>query len=147
MKFIKLIKSNKLPDILKEYQVKLADEFYQADIKLQKELEEERNRLKYDFYKDERYNKRFIVTLLESNYETLRKINDKRADEFIQNLWDKVNSKINNIEKIDLHISGRDLNGIIYGDNCNIKLETILAGGPIQRLHNRCLIKVLKKEV
>lgn len=146
MKFFKVIKSNEIPQILMEYQTKLCDEFYNSDIELQHNLKEQYNKIGRDFWKDERFNKKFYHDLLTYNNDTIRRVSEKRAKDFITDIWNKINSKINNIEKIDLHISGRDLNGIIYGDNCNIKLETILAGGPIQRLHNRCLFKVLKKK-
>lgn len=146
MKFIKVIKANELPDILKEYQLKLAEEIYQADIKFKSYLIEERNRLGHSFYTDPRYNKVFIVNLMGYNSETLKNLANKQAEGFVQKLWDKINTKINNIESVDLHINGRDLSGMVRGDNCDIRIETILAGGPIQRLHNRCLFKVLKKK-
>lgn len=146
IKNIDNIKVNKeIPQVLIDYQEKLAKEFYESDIKLKEELIKERNNLKQDFYKDPRYNKEFVTTLLESNSETLERINNKRAEDFVRNLWDRINSKINNIQEIDLSTRGGTINGFVRGDNCDIHIQTILAGGPVQRLHNRCLFKIWKK--
>lgn len=145
MKWEKLIQSSEIPQILLDYQKQLEEELYKHDVEVRNNLQEEYQKLGYNFWYKPEYNKIWVTKLLESNSETIKKESEKKAKKLVEDLWNKINSKIDNIVDIILHINGGNIEGLIIGDNCNVRIATILAGGPVQRLHNRCLVKVLKK--
>lgn len=145
MKWEKIIQSSEIPQILLDYQKQLEEELYKHDVEVRNNLKEEYKKLGYNFWYKPEYNKVWVTKLMESNSETIKKESEKKAKKFVEDLWNKINSKIDNVVDIVLHINGGNIEGLIIGDNCNVRIATILAGGPIQRLHNRCLVKVLKK--
>lgn len=78
--------------------------------------------------------------------EEFRQINEKAADDWLLDLYNRVYNITGPIvDCSDIHWGGKALNGIVVGENGSAEVETIDAGGyNIQRYHLRVLVKPLK---
>lgn len=142
------ISNEEIPQVLKEYQETLENELFEEDMRLKRMYQEDYSTLGYEKYR-QKYTGMisFADDLRYASEEKIRNTSKKRANQFITNLYRKIKEKVGNIKYCALYFNGRDINGRIYGENCDLHLTTILAGGyNIQRLHNRYLIKEVKTE-
>ena len=142
------VKEGDIPAVLKEYQQTLEEELFEEDVRLKQKFKEDYKILGYEAYCNKyKGHIAFANSLRDLPIEKIKSNSKKRAEQFVTDLYKKIKEKVGHIRYCALYFNGRDINGRIYGENCDLHLTTIVAGGyNIQRLHNRYLIKELKKE-
>ena len=143
MKFVKL--ANTIPQVFLDYQEELAQEIKESELKYIHELWHEYEKLGY---------KPFIQKYGHGSYEVMHQPKDDRLDrkcerktkQLVEKIWNKSQDKLGNVIETNIYFNGADIDGTITGENGIVELRTIIASGPIQRMHFRHLLKFYPKK-
>ena len=129
-----------IPEQLKDLQDQVAKEIAEYNIFLKKHIIADREELPYKEFKKQ-YTMMDIL-LMGKTDEEIRKDAEHEAKSWVLNLISRVEKKVGQITKWNLHLASKSLNGWVEGTRGHAKVETITAGGyNIQCLHNRVLVK------
>lgn len=136
--------ATEMPEIFRQCQQELADEWTAYDIKAREKMIEKKRELEYKEFR-ELYSYSQEEGLNRDD-EQIRSSNLRDAEAFIIDLYNRVKSVTGEVtDWTGIHYSGKALNGIVVGKSGTAHVETILAGGyNIQRLHYRVLVKTIK---
>lgn len=132
-----------MPEVFRECKEMLSKNWTEYDISKRDEMREYRKSVSWDEFR-ERYS-----YSTESSYdytdEEFKKRNDRAAEDYIIDLYNRVKGEVGEVVSWDyIHLNGKALNGFIEGENGKVEVETILAGGPIRRLHQRVILHKMK---
>jgi hypothetical protein len=130
-----------IPLIIKELQNELCNELIEQDKKLRDDIVNYfRNFGKTDTIK--KYGKVNFNMFINATDEDIERQCAKDAEYYVLDLIDRVTNKIGKITDYSkLFVNGPAINGRVFGERGSVYLETIIAGGPVQRLHYRVLLK------
>lgn len=133
-------KLDEIPQQLKQLQKQIADEIAEWRIYYREQMKKDRKEMKHeDFRKKYSYRE---TELIYKKDEEIRRQAETEAKYWILDLIARVQKKVGQITKWQLHIDYRALNGWVIGTQGKAKIETIVAGGyNIQCLHTRVLVK------
>ena len=136
--------ATEMPEIFRQCQQELADEWTQYDIAARERMKAKRAELGYkEFRKIYKFNQE---QELNKSDEEFIKSNLQSAESFIIDLYNKVKAITGDVtDWSHIRYSGKALNGLVIGKDGKAAVETIVAGGyNIQRIHYRVLVKKLK---
>lgn len=133
-----------MPEIFKQCQQELADEWTATDIKARERMRKNKQELSY-----EEFRKLYKWTQEDELNRTdaqLKEANMRTAEAFIIDLYNRVKAVTGSVtDWSHIHYGGKALNGIVKGENGTARVETIGAGGyNIQRYHLRVLVHEVK---
>ena len=133
-------KLTEIPEQLKGLQDQVAKEIAEYNIFLKKQIIADREELPYKEFKKQ-YTMMDIL-LMEKTDEEIRKDAEHEAKSWVLNLISRVENKVGQITKWNLHLASKSLNGWVEGTRGHARVETITAGGyNIQCLHQRVLVR------
>ena len=73
--------------------------------------------------------------------DELKKINKDAAKAHVLDIYRRIYEKTGEIiDYSNVTLQGHALNGLFIGKTGKVIAETIIAGGEVQRLHNRCIL-------
>jgi DNA repair exonuclease SbcCD ATPase subunit len=138
---VKQKKVTDIPLIIKELQNELYNKLIEQDKKLRDDIVNYfRNFGKTDTIK--KYGKVNFNMFINATDKDIEKLCEKDAEYYVFDLIDRVTNKIGKITDYSkLFVNGPAINGRVFGERGSVYLETIIAGGPVQRLHYRVLLK------
>lgn len=129
-----------IPEQLKDLQDQVAKEIAEYNILLKNHIIADREEL--DFKEFRKQYTMMDILLMGKTDEEIRKDAEHEAKSWVLNLVSRVEKKVGQITKWNLHLASKSLNGWVEGTRGHAKVETITAGGyNIQCLHNRVLVK------
>lgn len=132
--------NREIPESLKSYKVYLVNQWDEWDIKRRDKLAEEYRKLGYSefvkTYKFAGYNFRTLTD------EQIHQENEREAINLILDLYQRIFKYTGKVVSWEyLTIRQGHINGYVKGEQANVRVESILAGGyNIQRLHVRVLV-------
>lgn len=142
---------NKFPELFTKLQLELVDVWDKWDKERVEKLTEEYRELGYkEFSKKHHMHWSAIDELLHTNDETIHNKNLEDAKNLIINLYErvkKITGEVTNWNNIYLTQGAHGfavLNGFVEGKEGKCNVESIIAGGEVQRLHIRVLVHKLK---
>ena len=133
-----------VPEAFKEARDELVKKWVAQDIKERDIMLQKRAELPYrEFCKIWKHNQ---VEALNKTDEEFQKIEEKEADMWLLNLWNRVKDITGEVTDVTgIRWGGKGLDGIIKGKEGTAIVETIGAGGyNIQRFHLRVLVKAYR---
>lgn len=137
--------TDEVPECLKQMEQELIDEWDQFDINRKNQLLEDRKTLNHaDFSR--KYNQYERQQLAYKSDEEIKKENEKEARQQVINLYNRIKNitgEVTDWSGISLKAGARGtaaLNGVVTGVQGKARVESIVAGGPVQRLHIRVLV-------
>lgn len=142
--------SNEIPEAFKSYKDYLVQQWDEFDKKRRSRLREEYKTLGYKEF-DKKYVGclQSVLSLKNATDEEIHKENERSANSLIFDLYGRIYKYTGKVVSWDyLTISQGHINGYVEGENSNVKVESILAGGyNIQRLHVRVVVHPYDKPV
>lgn len=137
--------AKEVPEAFKEARAELVRNWTEYDIRQREQMRKDRRELDY-----KEFNKRWAYTTAEAlshTDEELRKINEREADIWLLDLYNRVKAVTGPVTDARyVSFKGKALNGIVEGEKGKAIVETITAGGyNIQRLHYRVLVHKFMK--
>ena len=130
-----------IPPIIKELQNALYKEFVDYDIEL-------RDKIQNYYIENGRtetikmYGKSLVDDLRGKSDSEIERDCAKAAEFYVLDLIHRVTKKIGKIiDYSGIYVNGPAINGVVVGERGTTRLETIIAGGAIQRTHYRVLLK------
>lgn len=137
--------TDEVPECLKQMEQGLIDEWNFFDINRKNQILEDRKNLNYaDFSR--KYNQYERQQLAYKSDEEIKKENEKEARQQVINLYNRIKNitgEVTDWSGIRLEAGARGtvaLNGIVTGVQGKARIESIIAGGPVQRLHIRVFV-------
>ena len=130
-----------IPPIIKELQNALYKELVDYDIELRDKIQ--------DYYMEngrtetiKMYGKSLVDDLRGKSDSEIERDCAKAAEFYVLDLIHRVTKKIGKIiDYSGIYVNGPAINGVVVGERGTTRLETIIAGGAIQRTHYRVLLK------
>ena len=125
--------TNKVPDVLKDLENQLAEEWTAWDLQRRDSLFGKTKQTAAEF------------TLAYMSDEDIAKACRKEAKQMVIGLYERVYSKTGKVKSwAGIRANGLQLNGVVEGESGKVSVETVYAGGyNIQRLHIRTLVHEL----
>lgn len=132
--------AKEVPEAFRQARDELVERWTEYDIQERNQMFKDSKEMEYKEYcKKYTYSRR---DYLHHTDEEFRRLNSKAADAWLIDLYYRVKAITGTItDAKNLRFAGKSLNGIVYGEDGNARVETIGAGGyNIQRYHLRVLV-------
>lgn len=138
---IELKIATEIPEAFKQARAELVERWVESDIRQREVMLQKKKELSYEEFR--KYYKYTEEEALKHTDEEFRKIEEREADYWLINLYNRVKEITGEVTDCSyLRWGGKCLDGYVVGKDGTAEVETIGAGGyNIQRFHLRVLVK------